>query len=93
MSVAAGAGEMWQVVGRKSPRGARWAGELRQHWRLPSDHLPVGCALLGPAGLAGLRVYSRGRFYITEVIFKMLDPSMINLCRLSMQKTQQTGGA
>eukprot|EP01051_Picozoa_sp_SAG22_P023137 SAG22_NODE_5835_length_945_cov_1.947991_1_plen_63_part_00 len=48
-----GGGGEWQTVGRRSSGGGRagaggfklFNGRCGPHWRVPSDHLPVGCQL------------------------------------------------
>eukprot|EP01050_Picozoa_sp_SAG11_P003961 SAG11_NODE_239_length_11783_cov_52.724923_4_plen_239_part_00 len=39
----------WKLApgSRRGGGGGGYSGELGRHWRLPSDHLPVGCALGG----------------------------------------------
>ena len=52
----------WQTSRRRQQplRDGAWRGCVAAHWRIPSDHLPVGCVLEGgpDCALAGLRVVS-----------------------------------
>jgi hypothetical protein len=55
-----------------------WDGQCRRHWRFPSDHLPVGCVLLGAE--TPLRVVSwnilNSKFNVENLVGQGMDGSL-----------------